>query len=413
VPASLLSSLFPYQRVNHFPGMYAIARKSNLCMNLNRLRSALPEDFAFYPRTWFLPAEFRDFEESARQNPRCFIVKPAASSQGRGIFLVQTAAELALIGDCVVQEYVENPLLIEGLKFDMRVYVLVTGCDPLRIFLHSEGLVRLATEKYSRPSTSNLSKVCMHLTNYSLNKHNPKFVKNKSANEDLVGHKRSLKSVLCELEKKGYPVEEMWTKVKDIVVKTLCSVQPALAHTYRSCRPSDASNAMCFELLGFDILLDSRCRPVLLEVNHSPSFETSTPLDRKIKGTVIRDTILMLNLDKTDKAVFEQKNRAKIEERSVFRRSFHEKMNEFQREREEIGIERDEYEAMHLGGFTRIFPSKTDYASILSLSQAQLARFTGARRLLPRPKTSARPSSTPPPSCPRTSSSRVRPCPRC
>ena len=55
-----------------------------------------------------------------------------------------------------MQEYIEKPLLLEGFKFDLRVYTLVTSCDPLRIFLFHDGLVRLATEKYSLPHESNI-----------------------------------------------------------------------------------------------------------------------------------------------------------------------------------------------------------------------------------------------------------------
>ena len=53
---------------------------------------------------------------------------------------------------------------------------------------------------------------------------------------------------------------------------------------------------MCFELLGFDIFLDSDLKPWILEVNHSPSFSTDTPLDFKIKKNLISDTIKLLNL---------------------------------------------------------------------------------------------------------------------
>ena len=48
---------------------------------------------------------------------------------------------------------------------------------------------------------------------------------------------------------------------------------------------------MCFELLGFDILLDNKYKPLLLEVNHAPSFATDTPLDFKMKKDVIADAI--------------------------------------------------------------------------------------------------------------------------
>ena len=55
----------------------------------------------------------------------------------------------------VVQEYLSNPLLLDGFKFDCRLYVLLTGCDPLCVFLYPDGLVRLATELYQPPSPLN------------------------------------------------------------------------------------------------------------------------------------------------------------------------------------------------------------------------------------------------------------------
>lgn len=75
------------------------------------------------------------------------IVKPNAKSQGKGIFLTRDMEEIRE-KECVVQEYCRNPLLIENLKFDLRIYVLVVGCDPLRAYIHEDGIVRLATEPY-------------------------------------------------------------------------------------------------------------------------------------------------------------------------------------------------------------------------------------------------------------------------
>ena len=53
---------------------------------------------------------------------------------------------------------------------------------------------------------------------------------------------------------------------------------------------------MCFEILGFDILIDEKLKPWLIEINHTPSFATDTPLDFKIKKDVIADTIQMLGM---------------------------------------------------------------------------------------------------------------------
>lgn len=53
---------------------------------------------------------------------------------------------------------------------------------------------------------------------------------------------------------------------------------------------------MCFEVLGFDIIIDHKLRPMVLEVNHASSFATDSPLDKKIKLDLMKDTFTMLNL---------------------------------------------------------------------------------------------------------------------
>jgi tubulin polyglutamylase TTLL6/13 len=80
-------------------------------------------------------------------------------------------------------------------------------------------------------------------------------------------------------------------EIKDIIVKTIISGQPYLDYTFKSVQLDDYENSMCFHILGFDIMLDYKCKPYLLEVNHSPSFSTDSPLDEKVKGDLIRDTI--------------------------------------------------------------------------------------------------------------------------
>lgn len=63
-----------------------------------------------------------------------------------------------------MQEYVEKPYLLDGYKFDLRIYVLITSCDPLRVFLFNDGLVRMSTEKYQNPSEANIvSIVCQKI----------------------------------------------------------------------------------------------------------------------------------------------------------------------------------------------------------------------------------------------------------
>lgn len=199
-----------------------------------------PSEFTFFPRTWMLPSDGPQFRvHLAKPGPsiRPFIVKPEASCQGKGIFItIAPQTDIPLGEHCVVQEYLNHPCLMDGLKFDLRIYVLVAGVDPLRIFLYEDGLTRLATEPYKEVSEDNLQDMCMHLTNYAINKHSEQFVQNEDADKDNVGHKRSLKYALKYLsQRRKVKVEKLWHDIKDIIIKTLISAQPWVCQTYRSC----------------------------------------------------------------------------------------------------------------------------------------------------------------------------------
>ena len=130
--------------------------------------------------------------------------------------------EIELSEHCVVQRYINRPYLMEGLKFDLRIYVLVFGVDPLRIFLYKDGLTRLATTPYQAVNSNNIEDMCMHLTNYAINKHAYNFIQNKDARQDSVGHKRSIKYTLRYLKQmRSEDSDLLWSRIKDIIIKTL------------------------------------------------------------------------------------------------------------------------------------------------------------------------------------------------
>lgn len=103
-----------------------------------------------------------------------WIVKPQSSSQGKGIFMIDDINEVPINESLVISRYIDNPLLIGGLKFDIRIYVLVTSFDPLKIYVYNEGLARFASEPYNLETIK--SNVFAHLTNYSINKKNEYFI---------------------------------------------------------------------------------------------------------------------------------------------------------------------------------------------------------------------------------------------
>lgn len=103
--------------------------------------------------------------------------------------------------------------------------------------MYHEGLARLATQIYHEPQNANLDKLCMHLTNYAINRQNPKFIFNNNAANMGIGHKRSLSCVWKQLANKGLDVDQMKTKVKDIIIKTIITGIPLMRHQYKCSQP--------------------------------------------------------------------------------------------------------------------------------------------------------------------------------
>jgi tubulin polyglutamylase TTLL6/13 len=363
----LLSKMTPYQRVNHFPGIYAISRKDYLAKHLKRMEIKFPTEFNYFPSTWVLPQELNSLKMYFASNPCVLICKPPNSSQGNGIFLTKWISELPM--NCVVQKYLDNPFLIDGYKFDLRLYVLVTGFDPLRVYLHEEGLVRLATNTYCKPTDMNMQNIFMHLTNYAINKQSANYIHNKSNNDDFVGHKRSFKTFIKNLELEGMNIQKLLKRIDDIIIKTLCTVQPFVSHTYRSSQPNDSYSAICFQILGFDIFLDNKLKPSLLEVNHTPSFTADTPLDKMVKKSVIKDCLKMIGVHPNCFKRFKIENLNFLVEKTY--RNFS-RVKDLRNERKERFLQNTLInENISQGGYRKIFPCDAEEKYLNYIKHAQ------------------------------------------
>lgn len=131
------------------------------------------KNFNFMPQQFLSPSQNAELQAAMkRQKGQLWIMKPKASSQGKGISVISSFDEIprgAGLKAQIIQQYIQDPLLIDGYKFDLRVYVALTSVNPLRLYVYDEGLVRFASERYD---TTDLKNVFSHLTNYSINKRN-------------------------------------------------------------------------------------------------------------------------------------------------------------------------------------------------------------------------------------------------
>uniref|UniRef100_A0A3B4F5E3 Tubulin tyrosine ligase like 2 n=1 Tax=Pundamilia nyererei TaxID=303518 RepID=A0A3B4F5E3_9CICH len=284
-------NLLPWQRLNHHPKTVGITRKDCLARNLRRMKATFGSAlYDFSPTTFILPNDYTCFLVEynrlrlARGTSVYWIVKPVDLSRGRGIFIFEDIKDLVYDCSVVIQRYISSSLLISGYKFDLRIYVCVKSFHPLTVYIHQEGLVRFATEKFNLSSLHNLY---AHLTNTSINKFGP-FYKTEKGRVGR-GCKWTMSKFRHFLHSQQINELLLWQRINNIVTLTLL----AIATSVPSC-PN------CVELFGFDILIDAKFKPWLLEVNYSPALTLDCQADISVKKKLVSDVIDMMNYTSTD-----------------------------------------------------------------------------------------------------------------
>jgi hypothetical protein len=268
---------------------WQLSRKDNLYNNYFKLHSKFPKDFHYMPETYCLPRDYDIIAEKVKDLDltdikNLWLVKPVASSRGRGIRLLTDMESLPKKNKYIVTHYVYNPHLINGKKYDLRLYLLVTGYTPLKVYLFDNGLARFCSEKYDLDPEKMQDKY-IHLTNYSINKTSENFEQNDSVDQEF-GDKWTLHTLKNHFEKNGLNFNKVWEKIKDIIVKVVISVTDLAIPLIKQ---FELSSGNLFELYGVDILLDETLEPWLMEVNLNPSLNCDSQLDLKVKSHVLTD----------------------------------------------------------------------------------------------------------------------------
>ena len=106
------------------------------------------------------------------------MIKPSHMCQGRVIYLVRRFANIDLRAgnQLMAQHYMAKSYLIDNLKFNLRVYALILGVDPLPVYDYQEFLARFAPPEYQGPQKGNFENLFLHLTNYAIQKRSDAFV---------------------------------------------------------------------------------------------------------------------------------------------------------------------------------------------------------------------------------------------
>jgi hypothetical protein len=205
------------------------------------------------------------------------------SHQSQHVFqqLQQPQNNNATINICkenyVAQKYIHNPLLIGGRKFDMRLYVLVLSFSPLVAYVYREGFARFSSKRYESKIKSNSTEnYFVHLTNHSVQK------KGDNYNASVCDLKWPLHKLRRHIRATfDARAEEMCFKEIERMIKLSCD----------AVKSSMIRDERCFELYGYDVMLDEHLKPWLIEVNASPSMTADSVSDKELKTRVFEDVL--------------------------------------------------------------------------------------------------------------------------
>jgi len=186
----------------------------------------------------------------------------------------------------IIQKYIEKPLLYCGRKFDIRIWVLFTYLiknNKFEAFVFKEGHLKASSEIFDINSLD----LFIHLTNYSVQKYNKNFSKNE------IGNEISFDTFQKELDKKSNGQINFKRDIFGNIIKII-----GITANIAKNKINGFNRRNCFEIFGYDFILDKDYNPFLLEINTNPGYEESSPLIKMLVPRMIDDA-LRLTIDKT------------------------------------------------------------------------------------------------------------------
>ena len=288
-PLQTASALVARNNSDDFHEWSPYADKSRLAEMLSARQAVDPA--GRFPESFVLPKDKKALQAFAKgpDAPALYIVKPIRGSGGQGIEVTADITQALTQDDVVVQRYIDRPYLIEGRKGHCRIYCLVTSAEPLRAYVYSEGIVRIAPELYD-PSPDRGGGASMHVTNTALHLDHPDLKISQDAKEEDTGSIRSLSALLRRMSADGLDGDKVFGEIKTLVEW----VVRMIAGEGLFARQAASGPARGFppKLFGMDVLVDEAGHPWLIEMQRTPAAR-GAPLVEKINGEMYMTSFRM------------------------------------------------------------------------------------------------------------------------
>ena len=202
---------------------------------------------------------------------------------------ITTVFEQKTANNLLIQKYLEEPLLYHKRKFDIRIWVLFTFIiteNKYEVYVFKEGHLKACSDEFNIDSDD----LFIHLTNYSVQKYNKNFSKTEIGNE--ISFNDFQKELNEKSQKEGKNIIDFRKNIFPEIIKIIARSANAIKGKINL---SNRNN--CFELFGYDFILDINYRPFLLEINTNPGYEESSPLIKMLVPRMIDDA-MKLTIDK-------------------------------------------------------------------------------------------------------------------
>jgi hypothetical protein len=301
-PNDQFVNLLSYQRINRIPGMNVMCTKNAFFQTLLRMKGLFPGYYNFFPTTFQLPLQDYDFRREHNQltSMGCavtWIYQPRAGCGGRGIRLIQKADDIPPKSrqSGIIQKYA-SPYLLDGYKFDFRLFILISNLDPYTFYLYNEGLARFCSRPYASPTPETLAQRYSHLTNTAVN------VTNYESHRRLLELASVVIGRVAALDQKG---KTLWARIKQVVTLSVIAQYQAILQNVIAFGPSPEFTTdspgpelgdlhRYFHILGIDIMVNDSCDPIVLELNDRPSMCVTYDLEQCLKVRVVADAIALV-----------------------------------------------------------------------------------------------------------------------
>ena len=253
-----------------------------------------PNDYTYMPTSFSYPEEkkliLHKFKNYKISPENLWLIKPKLGSLGEGIYIFKDLDNVP--DDYIITKYIHNPHLINKYKYDFRLYVLVTGLSPLKLYLYKDGMIRFTTEEYSL-DLNKLEDLYIHVTNVHINKKNKNIYKKAHDADTDEGSKWSLQVYEKYCNNNGIDYKKIREQMADISIKSILAVRDLFLDQIEENGTKDRNH---FKLFGYDFLVDEELKVHLIEVNGRPSLLMGDINDLKLKPQLIADTLNLVGI---------------------------------------------------------------------------------------------------------------------